>query len=56
MILYDPQTSGPLSISLPAEKADRLVAALRERGIVDAAIIGDVEASAVSGLYVRDSL
>jgi selenide,water dikinase len=56
MILYDPQTSGPLMISLPAEKADLLVHKLREHGVSEAAIVGDVEASSVSGLFVRDSL
>jgi selenide, water dikinase len=56
MILYDPQTSGPLMISVPAAKADLMVAKLKEKGVTDAAIIGDVEASAESGLFVRDSL
>jgi selenide, water dikinase len=56
MILYDPQTSGPLMISVPAKKADLLVAKLKEKGVADAAIIGDVQASAESGLFVRDSL
>jgi selenide,water dikinase len=56
MILYDPQTSGPLMISVPAEKADLLVQKLKEKGVTDAAIIGDVTASAESGLFVRDSL
>ncbi len=56
MILYDPQTSGPLVISVSPEKADSLVAELKKRGVRDAAIIGDVEASSTSGLFVRDSL
>ncbi len=56
MILYDPQTSGPLMISVPAQKADLLIQKLKEKGIVEAVIIGDVEASPVSGLFVRDSL
>lgn len=56
MILYDPQTSGPLMISVPAKKADLLVTKLKEKGVTDAAIIGDVEASAEYGLFVRDSL
>lgn len=56
MILYDPQTSGPLVISVAAEKADSLVAELKKRGVQDAAIIGDVEESSTSGLFVRDSL
>ena len=56
MILYDPQTSGPLMISVAPEKADLLVEKLKEKGVSDAAIIGDVEASSVAGLFVRDSL
>lgn len=56
MILYDPQTSGPLVISLPANKADLLVASLKEKGIKDAAIIGEVSESPASGLFVHDSL
>lgn len=56
MILYDPQTSGPLMISVPAKKADLLVTKLKEKGVTDATIIGDVEASAEYGLFVRDSL
>jgi selenide,water dikinase len=56
MILYDPQTSGPLMISVASEKADLLVQKLKEKGVSDAAIIGEIEASEVAGLFVRDSL
>lgn len=56
MILYDPQTSGPLVISVAAEKADRLVERLRENGVQDAQIIAEVQESATSGLFVCDSL
>jgi len=56
MILYDPQTSGPLVISVAAEKADSLVEELKKHGVGDAAIIGDIEESSTSGLFVRDSL
>jgi selenide,water dikinase len=56
MILYDPQTSGPLMISLPSEKAEILVSALKEKGIKDATIIGEVSQGSPSGLFVHDSL
>ena len=56
MILYDPQTSGPLLISVAAAKADELVEKLRTRGVEDAAVIGDVQESATAGLFVRAPL
>ncbi len=40
--LYDPQTSGGLLISVPAERADDLLAALKSRGVEWAAPIGEV--------------
>ena len=44
LILADAQTSGGLLISLPAERAGTLLAALQERGVASAAIIGEVTA------------
>jgi len=41
-ILFDPQTSGGLLMSVGADKAGLLLTGLREAGIADAAIIGDV--------------
>lgn len=41
-ILFDPQTSGGLLISLPAENANKLLSAMHEQGVDDAAIIGEV--------------
>jgi selenide,water dikinase len=56
MILYDPQTSGPLMIAVPSTKAELLVQKLKEKGVTDAAIIGEVVESPIAGLFVRDSL
>lgn len=41
-ILYDPQTSGGLLISVPAEKANLLLNRLHKAGVIDAALIGEV--------------
>ena len=41
-ILFDPQTSGGLLISVGAARADLLLARLHEAGVVDARIIGEV--------------
>ena len=42
LILADAQTSGGLLISLAAERAEALVAALHDRGVATAALIGEV--------------
>lgn len=44
-IVFDPQTSGGLLVSLPAAEAEALCAALRARGCPDARIIGSVRES-----------
>jgi len=41
-ILFDPQTSGGLLISVPEAQAEALVAALKDAGVGDAAEIGEV--------------
>ena len=41
-LLYDPQTSGGLFISLPSEQAERLVATLQEKENIDSSIVGKV--------------
>ncbi|MDY6862084.1 MAG: selenide, water dikinase SelD, partial [Thermodesulfobacteriota bacterium] len=41
-ILFDPQTSGGLLISVPEKKADKLLDRLKREGIKDAAVIGEV--------------
>jgi len=42
LLLADAQTSGGLLISLPAERTAALLAALQERGVKDAARIGEI--------------
>ena len=56
MILYDPQTSGPLAISVASEKAQDLVVSLKEKGVKEAVIIGEVVESSEPRLLVFDSL
>jgi len=41
-VCFDPQTAGGLFFSLPAAKAEALVETMREKGITDAAVVGDV--------------
>jgi len=41
-ILFDPQTSGGLLISLSAAKADSLLARLHQAGVVEATVVGEV--------------
>ena len=43
-IVFDPQTSGGLLLSLPAPQSDALCQALKDAGVAHAAIIGAVEA------------
>ena len=50
-LLFDPQTSGGLLLSIPGHYADEIMAALKEAGIADAARVGKVAAS--SRPYLR---
>lgn len=54
-ILYDPQTSGGLLISVVQEKADELLNKLREGGIKEAAIIGDVVSEPMGKIVVKSN-
>jgi selenide,water dikinase len=42
MLMYDPQTSGGLFIAVSPEQAEALVRQLHERGVEDAAVVGEV--------------
>jgi selenide,water dikinase len=42
VVLFDAQTSGGLLISVPAERADALVAKLEEKGVETRAVVGEV--------------
>ena len=52
-ILFDPQTSGGLLMSIPASDAEPLVKRMRREGIVDAAIIGEVGTEPRGRIVVR---
>jgi selenide,water dikinase len=52
-VLFDPQTSGGLLISVASESAHDLFAALKERGIRDAAIVGEVVSEPKGKIIVR---
>ena len=41
-LLFDPQTAGGLFFSLPAEKSEKLAKAMRNAGIADTAVVGEV--------------
>ena len=53
-ILFDAQTSGGLLIIVHPDDADRLVAALLDRGVTDAAIIGEVVSQPCEKIRVAD--
>ena len=42
IILFDPQTSGGLLIALPSSNGEKLLRSLKEKGIPDASLIGEV--------------
>ncbi len=52
-ILYDPQTSGGLLISVAAEKAEKLLDSLLEKGVRTAALIGEVIAEPRGEIFAR---
>jgi selenide,water dikinase len=53
MLLFDPQTSGGLLVSIPRKKAARYLSALKKRGVAEAAVIGEVEAPSDKRIIIR---
>ena len=53
-ILFDPQTSGGLLISVPSDKGEELLHNLHRHGINEAAIIGEVLAEPQGRIIVRE--
>jgi selenide,water dikinase len=46
LLYFDPQTSGGLLASVPADRAEPLAGALRARGVIHAAVVGEVVSGA----------
>ncbi len=55
-VLYDPQTSGGILMAVGAQKADRVVKVLKQRGVKDAAIIGKITKKSSGKIHIRHSL
>jgi selenide,water dikinase len=53
MLLYDPQTSGGLLVSVPADTADAYVDAVRGKGATEAAVIGEVLEKGESSIILK---
>ena len=51
-VLFDPQTAGGLLFSLPAIEAQGLVEKMRNAGIVDAAVVGEVVADHPGKIFI----
>ena len=52
-VLFDPQTSGGMLVSLPAGRADKFVAALHAKGVGHAAVIGTLISSSKGAIMVK---
>jgi selenide,water dikinase len=52
-VLFDPQTSGGLLISVDATHAQDLLRALKEKGVQDAAMVGEVIAEPKEKILVE---
>jgi selenide, water dikinase len=52
-VCFDPQTAGGLFFSLPAAKAQALVETMRQAGMADAAIVGDVSSEHPGKIFME---
>lgn len=52
-LLYDPQTSGGLLLSLPASQADDMIKELKDAGVEQSSIIGVVEQTENPGIVIK---
>jgi selenide,water dikinase len=52
-IFFDPQTSGGLLISVSADKAPELLSRLREKGVGEAAVIGEIVSQPKGKIIVK---
>ena len=53
MLLYDPQTSGGLLVALPAEKGGSYLKSISAKGIVNAALIGEVQPASDHSIVLK---
>ncbi len=51
-LLFDPQTSGGLLLSIPSQKADHLIKELKKTGVEAAALVGEVVAGTQPSIWV----
>lgn len=52
-VLYDPQTSGGLLISIREDKSEKLIALLKKRGVAHAVVIGKVVAKSDGQIVIK---
>jgi len=53
MLLYDPQTSGGLLVSVPAERTGAYLEAVRAKGAAEAAVVGEVLEKGESSIILK---
>lgn len=54
-LLYDPQTSGGLLMAVPQEKTDTMIERLRDRGVVNASVVGRIIEESDGRILIRNS-